>query len=121
MKGYDMEDHRLWALEESLWTGDPGKYPARIDKSCLMVVPANPAILTAEQALQGMSNGPRWSRVEFSDTRISRPVKGLIVVAYTVQANKEDGTNYVATCTSTWRRHRHEDWRLVQHQQSPQA
>ncbi|WP_295071354.1 DUF4440 domain-containing protein [Tabrizicola sp.] len=121
MKAKGMEDHRAWDIEESLWTGDPAQYPKLIDHECLMVVPADPAIVSAEAALRSMSKGPRWSRVAFTDGHIARPEKGLLVLAYTVQAGRDDGTNYVARCTSTWRRHRHADWRLVQHQQSPQA
>jgi hypothetical protein len=116
-----MEDQCAWTLEESLWTGDPKGYASRIDPACLMVIPAEPHILAADTALDSMTRAPRWSRITFRDSRISRPAKGLIVLAYTAQARKPDGTRYVAHCSSTWRRKRHEDWRLVQHQQTPQA
>ena len=81
-----------------------------------MVIPAPPHILPADQAPQGMTKGPGWTRVTFHTPRIARPEEGLIVLAYRVTANKHDGTNYVADCTSTWRRQGHENWKLVQHQ-----
>ena len=116
-----MEDQRAWTTEESLWTGDPSIYPDLIDPACLMVFPASPQIIGAEVALRTMSKGPRWSSVSFADGQVARPEEGLIVLAYSVQAGKEDGTNYMAHCTSTWRRRGHEDWKLVQHQQTPRA
>lgn len=116
-----MEDQRAWAIEESLWTGEPSTYPDLIDPFCLMVIPAPPHILPADLALRSMSKGQRWTRVAFAETHVSRPEEGLIVLAYRATANKDDGTNYVADCTSTWRRQGHEDWKLVQHQQTPQA
>lgn len=114
-----MEDERAWALEESLWTGDLAIHGGRIDKACLMVVPAAPWIMTAEDALRRMSEAPRWTRVAFSAQQVSRPAKGLIVLAYSAHALRDAGHGYAAHCTSTWRRHRHGDWRLVQHQQTP--
>lgn len=116
-----MEDQRAWAIEKTLWIGNPASYPALMDPSCLIVIPAPPHILSAEEALRGMAQAPRWSGVEFSDTRVERPKKGLIVLAYSVQANRADNADYRAYCTSTWQRKGHEDWRLVQHQQTPQA
>jgi Domain of unknown function (DUF4440) len=118
-----MEDHRAWALEECLWAGDPGRYRGLIDPACLMVVPVYPWIMTTKDALQSMLHAPRWTRISFSSGHVSRPAKGLIVLAYLAYALREEGKDYkdyIAHCTSTWRRHRHEDWRLVQHQQTPQ-
>jgi hypothetical protein len=116
-----MDDQRAFAIEESLWTGDPAGYPDLIDPACLMVIPAPPHILPAAEALRSLTKGARWSRVTLHDPHIARPEEGLIVLAYRATANKDDGTNYVADCTSTWRRQGHENWKLVQHQQTPQA
>lgn len=116
-----MDDQRALAIEEGLWTGDPAGYAGLIDPACLMVIPAPPHILPAAEALRTMTKGQRWSHVAFQDASIARPEEGLIVLAYLATANKDDGTNYMAYCTSTWRRQGHEDWKLVQHQQAPQA
>lgn len=116
-----MEDQRAWATEESLWTGLPAGYVGLIDKACLMVVPADPHILEADDAVHSMSDVLRWSGVDFTHGRLSRPEEGLIVLAYTAHARRNAGEGYVAHCTSTWRRKEQGDWKLVQHQQTPEA
>lgn len=113
-----MEDERVWAFEESLWTADPEHYRASIDDHCLMVVPAPPFVLSGRQAIDAVSHTPRWTEVRLSERQVARPQEGLIVVAYKAEARR-DGQTYQAHCTSTYRRLGHEDWRVVQHQQTP--
>jgi hypothetical protein len=119
-----MEDQRVWAFEESLWTADADHYRESIDESALMVVPQPPYVLESEAAVEAVSQTPRWDAVRFSDQRIVRPQEGLIVVAYKVEASKGNAggggdETYVAHCTSTYRRIEHERWTVVQHQQTP--
>ncbi|MBB3695306.1 DUF4440 domain-containing protein [Sphingomonas sp. BK580] len=114
-----MEDGRVWAFEESLWTADAEHYRESIDESALMVVPQPPYVLESDAAVEAVSRTPRWDEVRFSDQRIVRPQEGLIVVAYKVEASKSGGETYVAHCTSTYRRIEHERWTVVQHQQTP--
>lgn len=113
-----MEDDRVWAFEESLWTGDADNYREKMDAECLVVVPAEPYVLSGDDAVQAVSNTPRWESAEFRDGRIARPQEGLIVVAYHVSATRGDEA-YEAHCTSTYRRIEHEVWTVVQHQQTP--
>jgi hypothetical protein len=113
-----MEDDRVWAFEESLWTGDAQHYRESIDESALMVVPQPPFVLESAAAVEAVSQTPRWESVSFADGRIVRPQEGLIVIAYRVEAAKGD-ERYVAHCTSTYRRVEHEVWHVVQHQQTP--
>ncbi len=113
-----MEDDRVWAFEESLWTGDAQHYRESIDESALMVVPQPPFVLESAAAVEAVSQTPRWESVSFADGRIVRPQEGLIVIAYRVEAAQGD-ERYVAHCTSTYRRVEHEVWRVVQHQQTP--
>lgn len=113
-----MEDDRVWAFEESLWTGDAAHYRESIDESALMVVPQPPYVLESAAAVDAVSDTPRWDSVTFSDGRIVRPQEGLIVVGYRAEAAKGD-EHYVAHCTSTYRRLEHEVWKVVQHQQTP--
>ncbi len=113
-----MEDDRVWAFEESLWTADAEHYRESIDESALMVVPQPPYVLESQAAVEAVSQTPRWESVSFSDGRIVRPQEGLIVIAYGVEATKGD-ERYVAHCTSTYRRLEHDVWRVVQHQQTP--
>jgi hypothetical protein len=113
-----MEDDRVWAFEESLWTGDAQHYRESIDESALMVVPQPPFVLESAAAVDAVSQTPRWDSVTFADGRIVRPQEGLIVIAYRAEAAKGE-ERYVAHCTSTYRRLEHEVWRVVQHQQTP--
>jgi hypothetical protein len=114
-----MEDDRVWAFEDSLWKADFEHYRDSIDRECLMVVPQPPFVLAGYDAIEAVSNTPRWTQVEFSDQHIARPQEGLIVVAYGVHATRDDAEPYQAHCTSTYRRLAHEQWVVVQHQQTP--
>jgi hypothetical protein len=113
-----MDDDRVWSFEERLWTADPTLYHEVIDNDCLMVVPAEPFVLSRKQAIEAVSKTPRWSSAELSQRQIMRPQEGIIVVAYKVEARKEGRPSYQAYCTSTYRRLAHEEWRVIQHQQT---
>lgn len=113
-----MDDNRVWEFEESLWTGDAEHYRALIDEVCLMVLPTPPYVFGGDEAVAAVANTPRWTEVTFAERRIARPEEGLIVVAYRVDAGRGD-ERYVAHCTSTYRRRGHDDWQVVQHQQTP--
>ena len=112
-----MDDERVRDFETALWIGGEDVYRRSIDSECLMVVPATPFLMGGEEAVEAVSNTPRWDSVDFQDLRISRPQEGLIVIAYHVRAARGDEA-YGAHCTSTYRRVEHEVWRVVQHQQS---
>ena len=114
-----MEDARIWAFEESLWTGDAAHYRDCIDKACVMVVPAAPFVFDGEAAIAAVSDTPRWQEVSFTEKQVARPQEGLIVVGYKAEASRDDGETYTAYCTSTYRMLGHHDWRVVQHQQTP--
>ncbi|GLS42855.1 DUF4440 domain-containing protein [Methylobacterium brachythecii] len=112
-----MDDDRVWSFEKSLWLGDAENYRKLIDEECLMVLPQPPFVLSGKQAIEAVANTPRWIDVELSNRQVARPEEGLIVIAYHARASREDET-YEAHCTSTLRRLSHEEWRVVQHQQT---
>lgn len=114
-----MDDDRIWAMEESLWTGDADVYHALIDDACVMVVPAPPFVMQGAAAIDAVSHTPRWSTVRFSEQNIVRPQDGLIVIGYHVEAMRGGSDPYVAWCTTTMRRLGPDTWRVVQHQQTP--
>ncbi len=114
-----MDDQRVWAFEESLWTADAEHYRQSIDDQCLMVLPKPPFVMSGAQAIEAVSSTPRWSTVELTERQVARPQEGLIVVAYKAHASMDGGDDYEAHCTSTYRRLSHEEWRVVQHQQTP--
>ena len=113
-----MDDDRVWTFEESLWTADAAHYAESIDAECLMVLPQPPFVMSGQQAIAAVSDTPRWDSVTFDRQQIARPEEGMIVVAYHVAARRGDEA-YEAHCTSTYRRRGHEDWQVVQHQQTP--
>ena len=115
-----MDDRRVWDFEEGLWTGPAEHYRESIDRECLMVLPEPPYVMSGQQAIDAVSDTPRWARAVLSDRQIMRPQEGLIVVAYKVEAQRhaDSAKDYEAYCTSTYRRISHEDWRVVQHQQT---
>jgi len=114
-----MDDDRVWAFEKSLWTGDAQHYRELIDEACVMVLPQPPFVLEAGDAIEAVAATPRWSDVVISDGRIMRPQEGLIVIAYNAHASREGSDDYCANCSSTYRRLAHDEWRVVQHQQTP--
>ena len=114
-----MDDQSVWDFETGLWTGDAEHYRALIDDECLMVLPVRPFIFTGEEAIEAVADTPRWSNVEISNGRISRPQEGMIVIAYSARAQREGASPYEAHCTSTYRRLAHDEWRVTQHQQTP--
>ena len=113
-----MDDDRVWTFEESLWTADLEHYRESIDDACLMVVPQPPYVLSGEQAIAAVADTPRWDEVTLTARQVSRPQEGLIVVAYHARASRGEQA-YEAHCTSTYRRLGHEQWVVVQHQQTP--
>jgi hypothetical protein len=114
-----MDDDRIWTFEESLWTADAEHYRESIDDECLMVLPAPPFVMSGAQAVEAVSATPRWSKVDLSDRQVARPQEGLIVIAYKARAERDGTPPYEAHCTSTYRRLSHENWKVVQHQQTP--
>lgn len=114
-----MEDARIWEFEESLWKADATRYHELIDDECLMVVPTPPYVMSGSQAIEAVSKTPRWSAVTLSERQVKRPEEGLIVLAYKAEAKKDEGEAYTAHCTSVLRRLAHDEWRVVQHQQTP--
>lgn len=112
-----MEDERVREYERELWIGGSDVYRQRIAEDCQMVVPAEPFVLTGAEAIRSVENTPRWEQVELSDFRVSRPQEGLIVIAYKAEASRGE-QSYAAYCTSTLKRRAHEDWQVIQHQQT---
>ena len=114
-----MPEDAIWTLEESLWTGDAARYQELVNDACVMVLPAAPFILSGAEAVEAVSDTPRWSRVQFSEQRSAQPRDDLIVIAYSAHAERNSGAAYDAYCTTTWYRTSSGAWRVVQHQQLP--
>ena len=116
-----MNDERIWNFEESLWTASDAEYREKIARDGIMVVPNEPFILAGHEAADAMGKTPRWNSVSFSQTKVARPEGpkgGLIVIAYKVDAKRDD-EEYTAYCSSVYQRLEHEEWVVIQHQQTP--
>ncbi|MET1757077.1 DUF4440 domain-containing protein [Novosphingobium sp. RD2P27] len=113
-----MEDERIWKFERELWVGGDALYHERVSSNCLMALPSDPYLFAGGDAAEAVEHTPRWDGVEFRDKQVSRPQEGLIVIAYRAEAHGDGGT-YHAVCTTTLRRLSHEEWDVVQHQQTP--
>ncbi len=113
-----MDDSRIWEFEEDLWAGGREVYERKVAPNCLMALPARPYLFDGPEAIAAVQDTPRWESASFADKRVERPAEGLIVIAYRVLA-KRGGETYHALCSSTLLRVGHEDWRVVQHQQTP--
>lgn len=117
-----MDDALVWAFEDSLWKADEAHYRESIAPDYLLVVPTPPYVLTGEQAVEKLAQTPRWQSVAFSEQHIARPHGdhgGLIVIAYHVEAQGAGDQPYSADCSSVYLRIAHDDWKVVQHQQTP--
>ncbi len=113
-----MDDGRIWDFERELWLDEAEVYRRKVAENCLMALPASPFLFDSEAAIGAVEDTPRWQLAEFVDTKVERPQEGLIVIAYRVKASRGDHT-YRALCTTTLLRQDHEDWVVVQHQQTP--
>lgn len=114
-----MDDAQIWTLEESLWTGGPERYRELVGDACVMVLPTAPFVFTGQQAIEAVSDTPRWSEVAFGDQQVMQPQDGVVVIAYHVKAKREGADAYEAYCTTTWQRSDPDEWHVVQHQQTP--
>jgi hypothetical protein len=113
-----VEDDRIWEFERNLWVGEGEVYERCVADDVVMALPAEPFLFDGAAAKAAVEGTPRWESVEFAETRVSRPEEGLIVIGYRVRAQRGE-QDYHALCTSTLQRCGHEDWRVVQHQQTP--
>lgn len=114
-----MDDDRIWEFERELWVGGPEVYEKKVAPTCVMALPAAPYLYDGRAATEAVKDTPRWDEAEFADTRVERPQEGLIVIAYRMRARRGAEKEYHALCTSTLQRLAHEEWVVVQHQQTP--
>ncbi len=113
------DDQRLWDFERELWVGGAEAYEKKVAEDVVMSLPASPFLYDRRAAIEAVKDTPRWDNVEFADTRVERHQEGLIVIAYRAKAKSDGQKDYDALCTSTLLRLAHEDWVVIQHQQTP--
>lgn len=55
-----------------------------------MVLPGHQNALAGADAVHTVTTTPKWTQVTFSEQNVARPQEGLIVVAYAVEAAKDN-------------------------------
>jgi hypothetical protein len=114
-----MEDEALWTGEQRLWLEGRAAYDALLDPAAVMAF-AGVGVLSGAAIARSLEGVPRWSGVDMEGRVLARPAPGLAVLAYRAEAMRPGEPPYRALCSSTWRRDG-ADWRLVQHQQTPEG
>jgi Domain of unknown function (DUF4440) len=110
----------LESLERQGWEALAGPdgaafYEDAMADDGLMVFPG--MVMTKTEAVAAIRAAPPWRRFELTDVRtVVDGDAGLVV--YTANAERDPGTTYTATMTSTYVR-RGGRWLLLLHQQSP--
>jgi|GEM_PF-1091174 len=117
----DADAAEVVALIEAEGRKAVAEYRTLIDEDCLAIIPAEPFLMTGPAVIRAAGEGARWRVVEIEHGRIARPQEGLIVAAYHARASRPQHEGYTAWCTTTYRRRGHEDWKVVQHQQTPES
>jgi hypothetical protein len=107
----------IWVTEEQFWLGGADHYRTAMHPDCMMAFQAPAGILVGRQIIEAINRAPRWASVVMVDRRMTRPVPGVIALAYKAQATRGDDAPYDAYCTSTYV-HGEDGWRLIQHQHS---
>lgn len=108
----------LWQEERDLWLAGSAEAARKLDDGCLMIL-ADGAILTRSRIVARLSQAARWQELVLTD-RTSIETDDICVLAYHATARRSGAEALRAACTTTWIR-RDGDWRVIQHQQTPQA
>ncbi|OAP38542.1 hypothetical protein AU381_23595 [Sinorhizobium glycinis] len=112
-----MDDKEAWEWERKLWLEGAGVYQHLLDDECLMAFEPG-GILGGVEIIRALDGTPRWLDVAMTEQRSARPNDSVLVLAYRADARRDPAVPYAAYCTSTYAR-TGEDWRMVQHQQTP--
>ena len=113
-----MNDTQVWDFEKELWVGGREAYDRQVSKQVLMALPAKPFLYDQQAAIAAVKDTPVWEEAEFVERHVERPGEGLISLAYRVHAKRGE-QNYKALCTSVIQHVDGDEWRVIQHQQTP--
>jgi Domain of unknown function (DUF4440) len=111
-----MEDEAAWALERRFWLEGSTVYHELLHPECLMAFPGL-GVMRAADVLQSLEGAPRWDSVEMTGRKVGRPDRGILVLGYVAEGQRDGTPPYRAFCISTYRLDG-ETWKLVQHQQT---
>ncbi len=114
-----MDDARVWAFEESLWTGDAEHYRELVDPEVVMALPVRAAPAPGRRRRPGRAVDPAVGPGRDRPRADLAPAGGADRDRLPRHRDARDGDPYVAWCTSTYRRLGPEEWRVIQHSQTP--
>ena len=112
-----MTEDAFWTLERRLWLEGIEAYKAHLHEAAVFVFPQIGA-LTYADILSALENAPRWEHADFSRMQFSQPSDEVVCLAYRAVGTRAEGEPYTCFCSSTYVK-AGEDWRIIQHQQTP--
>ena len=112
-----MSDEELWAIEEGLWIRGRSHYERWYSNDAVAAFPGV-GIMAGAGFVSTLPETGGYETVEMTQTTLSRPAPSVAVLAY-VGTGSRDSETVRCLCTSTYCE-RDGEWRLVQHQQTPQ-
>jgi hypothetical protein len=113
---YDVYEELL-GIEEQLGTGGGDAYRRHLAHDAVVVVPG--AVLDREACAAAMDESPGWDEHEIADVHTIPVGRDGAVVTYRWRSRRGE-TTYRAAMSSVYAR-RDDGWRLVLHQQTPDA
>ena len=109
----------LWELEKRFWLDGADFYEARLADGAVMVLPYPALLMERDRAIEAISQGPRWTQVEFSQTGLQQRGRAA-VLSYRATAWREgDEAPYHAICASTYVDDPGDGWLMMSHSQQP--
>jgi hypothetical protein len=112
----------LLTLEEEFWraAGSRDAYAEHLAEDAVHVFPGWGATTDNERVLQAVEAVEPWESFSLDDPRLVELGAGAAALVYTAHARRAGQDEYVAAMTSVYRRVG-DGWKLVIHQQTPQA
>ncbi|MBO3086470.1 nuclear transport factor 2 family protein [Cellulomonas fengjieae] len=107
----------LMAIENDLALGRGAQYERVLHDDALVVVPG--AVLTKDECVRAMDASPGWDEVDLGEPRLVES-RATATVVYPFVGTRGSRT-YRAVLSSTYTRGPDGRWRLLVHQQTPEA
>ena len=100
-----MSDARdtLWEMEKRFWLDGADFYESHLASDAVVVLPYPALLMSRDQAIEGVRQGPRWASVEMREQSFSQRGSAA-VLAYRATAWRDDSgsTPFECVCASTY-------------------
>lgn len=111
-----MAEGQLWQAERRLWLDRRTGLDDILAPTCMMALSFG--VFDRLGALDALDRAPRWASIIFAQQLLARPAHDLVVLGYVALAAGPGTLSYQCCCTSTYR-NLDQQWKIVQHQQTP--